>query len=67
MTKLGENYNLYTLVSWEVEAHNEGMNTSSNPTNKQALATLREALGPGFQFAGPSEMLLKTVMKTPIR
>lgn len=59
MTRLGQNYKLYLVVSWQVGVHT-GFMTASQSANLTAKA-LRQALGPGFGFAGPSERLLHAV------
>ena len=71
MTKIGTKHNLHTLASWTAGVHNVGMKNFHNPqnrcTNPNTIADLRAAYGPGFQFSGPTDAVLRMVSCDPKR
>lgn len=63
MTNMRAKYKSYLVVSLHGRAHT-GYMTTSNRHGISQLRALREAIGPGFTFVGPSEQILRTITGT---
>lgn len=60
MTNINGKYNLNMVVSLLGWVHTGGM-TFTNRHEIGQMRALREAVGPGFSFVGPSEQILRTI------